>query len=126
MAEAFLKQYAPDQFEVYSAGLEPRGIHPLTVRVMGERGLDISDQRSKGLREFLGRLTVHIAIIVCQSAEPGCPSLWPGTLRRLEWPFEDPTACEGAEEERLGKFRAVRDQIEQRIKQWVDETLMAC
>jgi arsenate reductase len=122
MAEAFLKKYAGDRFEIHSAGMEPRGIHPLTTRVMSEVGIDISGQQSKGLRQFLGRLTVHLAIIVCQNVEKNCPTLWPGALARMEWPFEDPAACEGSEEERLRKFRSVREQIEARIKRWLVET----
>jgi arsenate reductase len=126
MAEAFLKKYAGDRFEVHSAGLKPKGIHPLTVNVMREVGIDISGQQSKGLRQFLGSLAVRFAIIVCRSVEPSCPAQWPGALARLEWPFDDPAAGEEAEENRLHKFREVRDQIEEKVKHWLEEVSMAC
>jgi arsenate reductase len=121
MAEAFLSRYAADHFAAYSAGTEARGIHPLAVRVMGEAGIDISGQHSKALRQFLGRLSVRVAVTVCQAVEPKCPTHWPGALTHLSWPFEDPAAGGGAEEEQLARFRAVRDQIDGRIKGWLTE-----
>jgi len=121
MAEAYLRKYAGDRFEAYSAGMVPRGIHPLTVRVMAEAGIDLSGHESKPLRQFLGTLAVRVAITVCAREEEDCPFLWPGALARLSWPFEDPADCQGSEVERLAKFRAVRDQIEARIRGWLTE-----
>lgn len=119
MAEAFLKKKAAEQFDAYSAGTEPKEIHPLTIRVMSEVGIDLGDHQSKHVRQFLGRLSVRIAVFVCPRAEEKCPIVWPGALARLEWPFDDPAAHQGSEEERLQKFREVRDQIEQRISEWL-------
>jgi arsenate reductase len=119
MAEAFLKRYAGGRFEVYSAGMRPRPVHPLAVRVMAEAGIDISGQQPKALRQYLGWQTVHLAITVCAAAEEDCPTNWPGALSRLSWPFPDPAAAEGTEEERLETFRAVRDQVETKIKTWL-------
>jgi arsenate reductase (thioredoxin) len=121
MAEAFLRRYGSDQFEAYSAGLEPRGIHPLTIQVMEEIGYDISGQRSKGVREFLGSVFIHQLITVCDNAEKNCPAIWPGVITKLHWSFEDPAAVEGSEEEKLEKFREVRDQIERKVRAWVLE-----
>ncbi len=120
MAEAFLKKKAADEFDVYSAGTDPKEIHPLTHRVMDEIGISLSGQKSKGLRAFLGRLPVRYAIFVCK-VEDNCPTLWPGALERLEWPFEDPAAFEGTKEEKLVKFRSVRDQINEKITTWLEE-----
>jgi arsenate reductase len=122
MAEALLKRYAGDQFEVYSAGLNPKGVHPLATKVMSEAGIDISGYQSKGLRQFLGNLPVSVAITVCASVEEDCPTHWPGAHSRLLWPFDDPVAFPGTEEERLAKFRVVRDQVDQQIKHWLRET----
>jgi len=119
MAEAFLKKRAGAQFDAYSAGMEPKGIHPLAVRVMREIGIDLSGHRSKPLRQFTGKLVFGFVIFVCQGAELTCPTTWPGAFNRLEWPFEDPAACGGSEEERLQKFREVRDQIDQKIADWL-------
>ncbi|NMB61378.1 MAG: arsenate reductase ArsC [Chloroflexi bacterium] len=119
MAEAFLRKYGGEQFEAFSAGLEPRPIHPLTVQVMQESGIDISRQHSKGVEIYLGKTLFHYLITVCDKAEQNCPTNWPGVNQRLHWSFEDPAAFEGSEEEKLEKFRAIRDQIERRIKEWV-------
>jgi hypothetical protein len=88
---------------------------------MHEIGIDISRQYSKSLRQFLGRLTAHFVIFVCVPAEPACPRYWPGSLRQLSWPFDDPAAVEGNEEAKLAKFRSVRDQIDGTIRRWLEE-----
>jgi len=123
MAEAFLRKYAGDKFNVYSAGLDPTEIHPMTRQVMHEVGLDLGNQQAKGVQTYLGRLLVSYLIVVCETANSRCPHSWPGSeiQERLFWPFEDPVAAKGSEEERLQKFRQVRDQIEQRIKSWVKD-----
>jgi arsenate reductase len=122
MAEAFLKRYASDRFNVYSAGLEARGMHPLTVRVMNEIGYDLRDQYSKTTREFMGKLPFRWLITVCDQADKQCPrALWANHGTKLAWAFEDPAAFEGTEEQKLVRFRAVRDQIHARIQAWVAE-----
>lgn len=119
MAEAFLRRYGSDHFEAYSAGLEPKGMNPLTVQVMQEIGYDLSGQRSKGIREFLGAVFIHQLITVCDHAEKNCPSTWPGVIRKMHWSFEDPAAFEGNQEEKLVKFREIRDQIDEKVREWV-------
>lgn len=119
MAEAFLRKYGNGQFEVHSAGLEPKGVNPLTIRVMHEAGLDISGQTSKGLDAYLGKTLFQTLITVCDDADRNCPTVWPGVNTRLHWSFEDPAKFEGSEEEKLAKFREVRDRIENKIKEWV-------
>lgn len=121
MAEAFLKKYAGDRLEVHSAGLEPRGIHPLTIQVMNEVGISLEGHRSKPLGDYLGKLSVRYAIVVCEQAEQACPKLWPFTQQRLFWPFQNPAAFEGTESERLAKFREVRDQIDEQIQRCLAE-----
>ena len=120
MAEAFLRAYGSDHFEAYSAGLEPHEINPLTRVVMAERGFDLDGQHAKGLKEFLGRVHFGYLITVCSRAEAECPT-FPGMGIREFWPFEDPAAFEGTDEERLAKFREVRDAIEARVKEWIEE-----
>jgi len=119
MAEAFLRHFAGDRFEVYSAGLEPKGIHPLTRQVLAEAGLDISGQTSKALSQFLGTMPFGYLITVCSNAEARCP-VFPGVGARLHWPFDDPVAVEGDTAERLATFRRVRDAIAARIKAWLE------
>ncbi len=120
MAEALLRHYAPDQFEVYSAGLEPKGINPFTIRVMHEIGLDVSGGRSKDVMEFLGKVHIGYVITVCSTAEARCP-IFPFSTQRLHWPFEDPAAFQGTDEATAAKFREVRDLIDQRIRAWLRE-----
>ena len=122
MAEALLKKHAGDRFEVYSAGFESTDINPFTRQVMAEVGLDLGGQYSKGVKEYLGKINFAYVIIVCARAEKICPTAFPSISRqRLFWPFEDPVAFEGTEEEKLAKFREIRDQIDRRILQWLRE-----
>jgi arsenate reductase len=120
MAEAFLRTYADDQFEVHSAGLEPRGINPYTIRVMDEVGIDLSGHRSKDVMEYLGRVHFGYVITVCDNAEENCP-IFPFVTTRLHWSFEDPARFEGPDAAKLRKFREVRDRISERIKTWLAE-----
>ena len=120
MAEAFVRHYAADQFEAYSAGLDPKGLHPLTVQVMQELGLDLSGQYSKSFGEYLGKVHFAYVVTVCSDAEERCPSVFPGMGQRLHWPFEDPAAFSGTDNARLHKFRQVRDQINDQIRAWLE------
>jgi arsenate reductase len=120
MAEAFLRHYAGDRFEVLSAGLAPTQVHPLTREVLTETDLDPSGLRAKGINDFLGGVSIHYAIIVCDQAEEHCPRLYPFALQTLYWPFDDPTQAAGSREECLRTFRNVRDQIAHRVRAWLD------
>ncbi len=119
MAEALLRERAGDRFVAFSAGTEPKGVHPLTIQVLKEIGIDTSKLRSKDVSEYLGQLAIHHLIVVCQNADGSCPGSIPGMLDRQFWPFDDPPAFEGTDAEKLEKFREVRDQIDQRIQQWL-------
>lgn len=121
MAEAFLTHCAGDTFEAHSAGLEPKGVNPRTVKVMSEAGIDISGQVSKGIETYLGKTLFQYLITVCDDAEQNCPTVWPGVNQRMHWSFEDPARFEGTEGEKLARFREIRDLIERKIKEWVTE-----
>jgi len=121
MAEAFLRKYGGDQFEAYSAGLEPKGIHPYTERVMEEVGVSLSGQYSKHVMEYMGKIHFAYVVTLCDEAENKCPTVFPGVAQRLHWSFEDPSAFVGSDDEKLAKFRQIRDQIDQRIKSWLSE-----
>jgi arsenate reductase len=123
MAEALLNRYAGDRFEVHSAGLDPRGIHPLTIQVMHEIGISMEGHRSKTVGEFLGKVAVRYAITVCERTEESCPRVWPFTPLRLYWPFQDPAAFTGNVFEQLDLFRQVRDAIDNRICRWLNEEM---
>ena len=119
MAEAFLRAFAGDKYEVASAGVTPKeAVHPLAVRVMTEVGIDISHLRPKALTEYLGRAPVRHLLIVCDKANGTCPRIWPGTNSKEYMPFDDPADVEGEENERLAVFRRVRDEISEAMKHW--------
>jgi arsenate reductase (thioredoxin) len=120
MAEAFLRNYAGEHFDIYSAGLEPKGyILPEVVTVMQERGIDLSGQSSKSVSEYLGRLHFSHVITVCGDAEEKCPTILLNMGIHEHWPFDDPAKFEGSDSERLEFTRRVRDQIDGRLKKWV-------
>lgn len=121
MAEAFLKKYASEHFDVYSAGLDPSVINPFTVKVMEELGYDMSKHYAKSVKEFLGKEHFTYVITVCSRAEDRCPTSFLGELHRLHWPFDDPAAFEGDDKAKTEFFREIRDAIEAKVKSWLSE-----
>jgi arsenate reductase (thioredoxin) len=117
MAEALLRSKGGDAFEVHSAGTHPKGVNPLTLRVIEEAGLDASWARSKSVEEYLGQ-TFDYVITVCDEARQECP-VFPGDHESLHWGYEDPAEAQGTEEERLAVFRRVFIQIGERIGQFI-------
>jgi arsenate reductase len=121
MAEALLRKLGSDKFEAYSAGLEPKDIHPLTIEVLKEIGIEIAGQKSKDMKEYFGKQTFQYLVTVCDNADEKCPTTWPGVMHRYHWAFEDPAAAKGTHEEQMNKFRKVRDQIKDRIEAWLKD-----
>jgi arsenate reductase len=120
MAEGFLRALGGERYEAFSAGTQARGINPLAIKVMAERGIDISEaagHRSKTLQAFLGQ-PMDLVVTVCDEAAEECP-FFPGARRQEHWSFPDPSAATGTEEERLVVFRQVRDAIEARLREWL-------
>ena len=122
MAEAFMHKYGRSRFEAHSAGLDPSVINPSTVRVMEEAGYGMSAHEAKSVRRYLGKEQFTYVITVCSKAEERCPTSFLGELHRLHWPFEDPAAFEGDDEDKTAFFRKVRDQIEEKVQTWLKET----
>jgi len=118
MAEGLFRQAGGDRYEVFSAGTKPSQVRPEAVAVMREIGFDISGPASKSVDEFSGQ-ELDLVITVCDHAKESCP-VFPGTTQRLHWPFEDPAAVAGSEEQRLAAFRSIRDQIRARIQRFLD------
>lgn len=121
MAEAWLRTLGGERFEAFSAGLEPHGVNPYTIKVMEEVNVPMVSHRSKHLDEFIGQVEFDYLITVCGNADERCP-YFPGMGERLHWPFEDPAAFVGPEPDKLNAFRTVRDQIKARIQSWLDES----
>jgi arsenate reductase len=116
MAEALLRHHGGDRFEVHSAGTEPKGVNPLTRRILAEAGIDASFARSKSVTEFLGQRFDYV-VTVCDQARQSCP-VFPGVHESLHWGYEDPAEATGTEEERLAVFRKVFIQMAERVKQF--------
>jgi arsenate reductase len=125
MAEALLRHRAGDRVEVQSAGTAPKGVNPLTVRVMNEIGIDMEGHTSKSVQDVLRKSNPTHVFFVCAEAEESCPRIWPFSLHKEAWPFDDPAAATGSEEEQLEVFRAVRDQIDERVCEWVKQQLVS-
>ena len=123
MAEALLRHHGGDRFEVNSAGTEPRGVNPLTLRVLEEAGIDARDARSKSVNEYLGE-TFDYVVTVCDEARQVCP-VFPGVHESLHWGYEDPAEAQGTEEERLAVFKKVFIQIGERVRQFATVTARA-
>ncbi|MBW7881250.1 MAG: arsenate reductase ArsC [Caldilineaceae bacterium] len=121
MAEALLRKHGDDRFDVYSCGIEAKGVNPYTIRVLEELGIDTSRHYSKDIREYMGKMNFAYLITVCSAADRNCPSTFPGISKRMHWPFDDPAAYEGSDAEKLETFRTVRNQIEQKILAWLQE-----
>ena len=116
MAEGLLRHDAGEQFDVFSAGVEPTQVRSLAIAVMQEVGIDISEQRSKSVDEFAGQEFDYV-ITVCDNANQQCP-MFPGKTRRIHWSIEDPAAAEGNEEERLNVFRHIRDELRHKLREF--------
>jgi len=116
MAEGILRHYGAGKMEVESAGSEPSRVNPTAIKVMKEIGIDISHHRSKHVREFLGQ-QFHYIITVCDKAYESCP-IFPGSAKRLHWPFPDPPHEKEITEEVLNEFRRVRDMIQVKFKEF--------
>ncbi len=110
LAEGILRRALGDGYDVQSAGSKPAGyVHPLAVKAMAEIGIEISGHRSKHLNEFL-KQDVETVVTVCGNADQACP-MFPGQVNRYHWGFDDPAHATGSDEEKMGVFRRVRDQI---------------
>ncbi len=120
MAEAFLKKYAGDHFDVESAGLEPGKLNPNVVRAMAEAGIDISKNPVKDVFELFkaGRVFQVVVSVCSKEAAERCP-IFPGLSKKLHWPFDDPSSFKGSDDQIMEQTRRVRDQIEVAIKDFV-------
>ncbi len=119
MAEGLLRARGGAAYDVFSAGTEPRIVHPLAIKVMREIGIDIRGHRAKSLEEFRNQPPMDLVVTVCGEAAEACP-YFPNARRQVHWGFPDPSRVEGSEEERLAAFRHIRDLIAARIRQFLD------
>ena len=120
MAEGMLRAWAGDRFEVASGGTEASVVRPEAIAVMAELGIDISGHASKTIERFMGQPWDWL-IPVCEEACEACPYV-PGARAVLRWSFDDPAAAAGSEEQRLGEFRRVRDELASQVHAFIAAT----
>ena len=121
MAEAFLKKYGGDRFEVESAGFEPGKLNPIVVEVMKEVGIDISQNKTKSVFDFFKQGKQYDYVVtVCDESQSGACPVFPGKGERLHWGFADPSQFKGSWEDKVKQTREVRNQIESKIKEWIN------
>ncbi|MBI3162509.1 MAG: arsenate reductase ArsC [Chloroflexi bacterium] len=118
MAEGLLRAMAGEHFETFSAGTEPKGrILPEVQQAMRDVGIDISNQWSKSVMEYLGKQVFAHVITVCADAEDNCPAVFLNMGTHDHWPFEDPAKFDDAS--RLESTRRVLGQIGERLRLWL-------
>ena len=109
LAEGYLRHFAGDKANIYSAGIETHGVNPRAIKVMAEDHLDISGHTSNNVEEYLA-IPFDYVITVCDNANEACP-YFPGMAERFHYNFPDPAKAKGTEEEIMDEFRRVRDMI---------------
>ncbi len=117
MAEALLRRHGGADFEVHSAGTDPKGLNPRTMRLLADAGIDASWARSKSVTEYVGQPFDHV-ITVCDQARQVCP-VFPGSHESLHWGYEDPAEATGTDEDIDAVYRRVFTQLGERIHQFV-------
>lgn len=122
MAEAFLNKYGSDDFEGYSAGLEPGTLNPLVVESLKEDNIDISANKTKSaFNYFKEGERFHYIVTVCdEDTHERCP-IFPGVRERIMMSFEDPSSFTGSEEEKLKKIRAVREEMKKEVLLFIEK-----
>jgi arsenate reductase len=118
IAEAILGRIGGADFEAFSAGTEPKGINPYTLRVLDEEGIDWSNAKSQSVLEFLGEPFDYV-ITVCDSARQACP-VFPGMYKRIHWDLEDPAEVEGSDDRKLAAFRETYRELDELIPPLVE------
>ena len=121
MAEAFVNTYNGDKFYAESAGLEPGTLNPLVVKSMSEIGIDISKNPTKDVFTFFkeGRMYDYVVTVCDEASGQRCP-IFPGALRKINWSFEDPSALNGTEEEKLRRIGEIRDSIKDKVNEFLN------
>jgi len=119
IAEGYLRHFAKDKAEIYSAGIETHGVNPRAVATMREDGIDISAQTSNNVTEYKD-IDFDYVITVCDNAKENCP-YFPSSAEKFHHNFPDPAKASGSESEITEQFRHVRDLIKSYCRDFIDE-----
>jgi len=122
IAEELLRKLAGDRFEVESAGFEPGELNPVVVEVLKEEGIDITGKQTKAAFDLFkaGRFYNYVVTVCDESSAEKCP-IFPGVNQRIHWSFTDPSKFKGSFEEKLQKTREVKEEIKDRIQDWLSQ-----
>jgi arsenate reductase len=121
IAEGYLRHFAGDKAEIYSAGIETHGVNPKAIEIMKRDGIDISGHTSNNIDEYMG-IDFDYVITVCDNAKESCP-YFPTTAVKFHYNFPDPAKATGTEEEVMEQFREVREMIRKYAQNFVNENL---
>ena len=118
IGEAILNELGRGSFDVYSAGTEPRGINPFTVKALAAQGIELGGATSKHVSQFEGEAFDYV-ITVCDSAAERCP-VFPGVAERIHWSFEDPATVNGSDDEKLEAFNMTVHGMQTRVQAFIE------
>ncbi|MEW5675673.1 arsenate reductase ArsC [Flavobacterium enshiense] len=121
IAEGYLRHFAGEKAEVYSAGVETHGVNPKAIAIMKEDGIDISNHTSNNIDEYY-EIPFDFVITVCDNAKERCP-FFPSKATKFHYNFPDPAKAKGTDDEILQQFRNVREEIKIYSKKFVEENL---
>ena len=121
IAEGYLRHFAGDKADIFSAGVETHGVNPRAVAIMKEDGIDISNQTSNNVNEY-GNIDFDYIITVCDNAKERCP-YFPSKAKRFHHNFPDPAKATGTEDHIMQQFRKARDDIKNYSKEFVSANL---
>jgi arsenate reductase len=121
IAEGYLRHFAGNKANIYSAGIETHGVNPKAIQVMAEDGIDISHHTSNNVDEYVD-IPFDYVITVCDNAKENCP-YFPTRATRFHQNFPDPAKAAGDPEHVLNEFRTVRDMIKVYSKDFVEQYL---
>ena len=122
IAEGILRSIAGDKFDVFSAGSYPSKVHPMSIKVMKEIGIDITSHTSDPISNFL-KENIDIVVTVCNNADKACP-VFPGKVERIHWRIKDPFKGWGSDRDDLVNFTRTRDDLNERIKNFLKNRLV--
>ncbi|WP_433835748.1 arsenate reductase ArsC [Flavobacterium anhuiense] len=121
IAEGYMRFFAKNKAEVYSAGVETHGVSPKAISIMKEDGIDISNHTSNNFDEYTN-IDFNFVITVCDNAKERCP-FFPTNAIKFDYNFPDPAKATGTDAEIAEQFRTVRELIKEFCKRFVDENL---
>ena len=121
IAEGYLRHFAGDKAEIYSAGIETHGVNPKAIEIMKRDGIDISAHTSNNVNEYLD-IDFDYVLTVCDNAKESCP-YFPTNAVKMHYNFPDPAKATGSAEEVMEQFREVREMIRKYAQNFVNENL---